>query len=202
MQPNEKLLPPGPRRRPRTGLSRLVQQVLSKSPGGSLRRRATRTILAGLVGAAVGGCATAPTTRPQSADVAEVERVLDAYHEAASRADEKTYFDLMTEDSVFLGTDATERWTKKDFQAFAQPHFEKPTAWTFVPASRNVSVAPGGAHAWFDELLDSEHLGQCRGTGVLRYESGQWRIAQYHLTIPVPNDLADDVVEQIRQLDK
>jgi hypothetical protein len=28
---------------------------------------------------------------------------------------------------------------------------------------------------------------------------GQWRIKQYHLTIPVPNELADEVVKRIRE---
>ena len=42
-------------------------------------------------------------------------------------------------------------------------------------------------------------LGRCRGTGVLRLIDGQWRIEQYHLTIPVPNELASEVVKRIRE---
>jgi hypothetical protein len=33
---------------------------------------------------------------------------------------------------------------------------------------------------------------------VLRKIDGQWRIEQYHLTIPVPNELADEFVKRIR----
>jgi hypothetical protein len=40
--------------------------------------------------------------------------------------------------------------------------------------------------------------GSARGTGVLRRIGGVWKIEQYHLTIPVPNALADEVVKRIR----
>jgi hypothetical protein len=38
-----------------------------------------------------------------------------------------------------------------------------------------------------------------RSTGVLIREDGAWKIAQYHLTIPIPNDLANRVVKMIRE---
>ena len=56
-----------------------------------------------------------------------------------------------------------------------------------------------GDTAWFDERLENEHYGECRGTGVLRKADGRWRIAQYNLSIPVPNDLASELVERIRE---
>jgi hypothetical protein len=34
----------------------------------------------------------------------------------------------MTEDAVFIGTDATENWGKPDFQEFAKPYFDKEKA--------------------------------------------------------------------------
>src|SRR5690349_16554349 len=46
-------------------------------------------------------------------DEKAIGAVLDDWHAAAAAADEERYFGLMTEDSVFLGTDATERWDKK-----------------------------------------------------------------------------------------
>jgi hypothetical protein len=51
--------------------------------------------------------------------------------------------------------------------------------------------------AWFDELLESPHLGTCRGSGVLVAVGGSWKITQYNLSIPIPNALADAVVKQI-----
>jgi hypothetical protein len=43
----------------------------------------------------------------------------------AAEAKFDTYFDKMTEDAVFIGTDATENWGKPDFQEFAKPYFDK-----------------------------------------------------------------------------
>ena len=36
--------------------------------------------------------------------------VLDAWHKAAADANFDAYFNLMTDDAVFIGTDATENW--------------------------------------------------------------------------------------------
>jgi len=69
-------------------------------------------------------------------------------------------------------------------------------AWTFTPRHRNVIVH--GDVAWFDESLDSASYGDCRGTGVLRRVNGEWKIAHYNLTIPIPNALAKEFVGRIR----
>ena len=129
-----------------------------------------------------------------------VETVLDAFHDAAARADEAAYFGLLADGAVFLGTDARERWTKEAFLAFARPHFAAGRGWRFVPRDRHVALSADGRVAWFDELLDSESYGECRGTGVLERTGDRWRIQQYHLTIPVPNELAREVVARIRGL--
>ncbi|MYH08244.1 MAG: nuclear transport factor 2 family protein, partial [Rhodothermaceae bacterium] len=42
----------------------------------------------------------------------EIESVLDDFHLAASEADYDRYFGHLAEESIFLGTDITERWTK------------------------------------------------------------------------------------------
>jgi len=47
-------------------------------------------------------------------------------------------------------------------------------------------------------MLDTPNLGLCRGSGVLISLGGQWRIAQYNLSIPIPNALANSIVKQIR----
>jgi len=128
-----------------------------------------------------------------------VAAVLDAFHNAAARADEKAYFDLLAPEAVFLGTDATERWDRAAFQAFAHPYFAKGQGWTFKPRDRHVDFSARGDLAWFDELLDSESYGECRGTGVLERIGDRWLVRQYHLTIPMPNDLAKEFVARIRE---
>jgi uncharacterized protein (TIGR02246 family) len=127
---------------------------------------------------------------------AEIARLLDDWHRAAARADAAGYLGPMAEDCVYLGTDASERWSLEAFRAFCEPYFARGVGWTYTPRERHVQVE--GDLAWFDERLWSEKYGECRGTGVLRRREGAWRIVHYSLTFPVPNELAAEVVELIR----
>jgi hypothetical protein len=128
---------------------------------------------------------------------------LDQLHDAASKADGARYFKLYTDDAVYIGTDASERWTIREFRAFAEPYFSKGTGWTYKPRSRHVTIADIPCHcvAWFDELLDSESYGTSRGAGVLVLRNGSWKISQYALTFPIPNDLAKGMTSEIRAFD-
>jgi ketosteroid isomerase-like protein len=135
-----------------------------------------------------------------AAESAAVAGVLDSFHAAAARADEEAYFALLAPNGVFLGTDATERWDKTAFRAFAHPYFSQGKGWTFTPRDRHLDFSRDGKVAWFDELLDSATYGECRGTGVLEKLDGAWKITQYHLTIPMPNDLAKELVARIREV--
>lgn len=133
------------------------------------------------------------------ADRPAVERALDALHDAASRADESRYFSLFAPDAIFLGTDATERWTLTEFRAYSHPYFSQGRGWTYHAQDRHVAFGPDGRTAWFDESLTNAKLGLCRGSGVLvKKPDGDWRIAQYNLSIPIPNTLAERVVGLIR----
>src|SRR5437868_3331722 len=89
-------------------------------------------------------------------ETAALGRVLDDWHDAAAKADEPRYFGHMAKGSVFLGTDAKERWTLEEFRAFSHPYFAKGKAWSFTPKNRHVLLGKDGATAWFDELLDTE----------------------------------------------
>ena len=132
--------------------------------------------------------------------VAGVGRTLDALHEAAARADGARYFALFAPDAVFIGTDAAERWSIAQFEAYARPIFAAGKGWVYHPRERHVALAdlPCSCVAWFDELLDSESYGTSRGTGVLLLQDGEWKIAQYALTFPIPNDLAHRMTAEIR----
>lgn len=126
-----------------------------------------------------------------------VEKVLDQFHQAAAEANFKQYFSLLSENAVFLGTDATERWTKKEFKLFVKPYFEKGVGWTYVPTQRDLVVIDSNT-VLFDELLENTSYGQCRGSGlVIKTEFG-WQIAQYNLSIPMPNALAKTFTSQIK----
>jgi hypothetical protein len=132
--------------------------------------------------------------------ITAINHTLDQLHKAASKADGETYFKLFTDNAVYIGTDASERWTIGEFRAFAEPYFAKGTGWTYKPKRRHVTLTSEPCHciAWFDELLDSESYGTSRGTGVLVLKNGEWKIAQYALTFPIPNDLAHGMTDQIK----
>jgi len=143
--------------------------------------------------------AAAPVPSPSEADVAAV---IDRWHAAAADADEERYFAFFTPDAVFLGTDGTERWTRDEFRTYAHPYFAKGKAWSFRAHGRHVSFAPDGRVAWFDEALATPNLGPCRGSGVLLLQGGQWRIAQYNLSVPIPNGLMNEVKALIEKDEK
>ena len=122
-----------------------------------------------------------------------IHQTLDTWHRAASEANFDAYFDLLTEDAVFVGTDATEVWGKADFAAFSKPYFDRGKAWSFTAVQRNVYVDSGQNMAWFDELLDTWML-LCRGSGVLKKVNGEWKISHYVLSITIPNDEVNPVI--------
>ena len=132
---------------------------------------------------------------------AAIGEVLDSFHEAASKADGELYFSLFFEGGVFIGTDVTERWTVAEFRQFAEPYFTEGRGWTYQPTGRHVDLSPAGDTAWFDEVLWNEKYGTCRGTGVLVLTGEGWRIAQYHLTFPIPNDLTVEVTARIKEFE-
>jgi ketosteroid isomerase-like protein len=115
----------------------------------------------------------------------QIEIVLNNWHKAAGEANFDTYFDLMTSDAVFIGTDATEYWEGEAFKIFAKPYFDRGKAWNFTPLERHIYV--NESMAWFDELLETQ-MGICRGSGVLKNVNGSWKIAHYVLSIAVPNE--------------
>jgi hypothetical protein len=127
----------------------------------------------------------------------KVGAVLDDWHQAASVADEPRYFSYFAPNGVFMGTDATERWTVAEFRTWAKPHFDSKKAWIFRPHDRHIDFSADGKTAWFDEMLDTPNLGPARGSGVLVLVGGKWKIAQYNLSIPIPNSLAASIVKQI-----
>lgn len=129
-----------------------------------------------------------------------IDAVLDAFHAAAAAADEDRYFATLTPDAVFLGTAPGERWEGSTFRDFVHAHFSRGKGWTYVPSQRSVRVAEDGRSAWFDETIENVAYGECRGAGVLRHGGEGWRIAQYDLTIPIPNQLAPEVVARIREM--
>ena len=139
----------------------------------------------------------------QSTPEIEAAATLDRIHAAASTADGATYFAQFTPDARFIGTDASERWSLAEFRAYAEPYFAQGRGWSYSPRDRVMTLAPLDCRCviWFDELLDNASYGETRGSGVLRLTDDGWKIEQYVLSIPVPNDKARAVVALIRTPD-
>lgn len=136
----------------------------------------------------------------QQTEKEKVDRVLDSWHAAAANARFQDYFDQMSEEAVFVGTDAGEHWDKAEFMSFSKPYFDRGKAWAFTPLQRHVYFDKGGTVAWFDELLDT-WMQLCRGSGVLIKEGGEWKIAHYVLSLTIPNETVDGAIELKKQRD-
>ncbi len=127
---------------------------------------------------------------------AVINGLLDNWHHAASVADEKAFFGLLDTDAIYLGTDASERWTKSEFREWARPHFQRESAWTLEPHDRTVYLSGDGRLAWFEEYLDTR-MGDCRGSGVMVKTRAGWKLSHYDLALTVPNDKIDGLIELI-----
>jgi len=68
-------------------------------------------------------CQQPNTATDQATAIKEIGNTLDSFNRAAARADFNAYFNYYTEDGIFCGTDATERWDKKQFMEWSKPYF-------------------------------------------------------------------------------
>jgi hypothetical protein len=133
-------------------------------------------------------------TNSENKEQEQITIVLDNWHKAAADANAKLYFGALTDDAVFIGTDATENWNKKEFEAFAKPFFDKGKAWDFKPLERHIYLSKDQKTAWFDELLDT-WMKVCRGSGVMVKVGNEWKIQHYVLSMTVPNDNTNEVIK-------
>lgn len=128
----------------------------------------------------------------------DLDKILDNFHQAAAQADYTRYMDLLAEDAIYLGTDSGERWNKAEFSAFVKPYFSQGKGWLYRPIERHITATKADNIVFFDELLENKNYGRCRGSGLLINTKQGWKILQYNLSIPVPNAIANDVVDSIQ----
>ena len=151
-----------------------------------------KIVLAVLVVITLSGCKS--MMENQTISKANIKVTLDSWHKAAADANYNDYFALMADDAVFIGTDATENWDKKAFQAYSKPHFDKGKAWNFTVLERHIYFDKTGKTAWFDELLNTQ-MKICRGSGVLVKIGAEWKIKQYVLSMTIPNENSNEVIK-------
>lgn len=128
----------------------------------------------------------------------KINRLLDNWHRAAATADEDTFFGSMTPQAVYIGTDASERWLRDQLREWSKEYFERESAWSFRPTSRQLRLSDDQTLAWFDEKLDT-WMGTCIGSGVVRRTESGWKIEHYHLAFTVPNDKMDSVLKLLKE---
>ncbi len=156
------------------------------------KQQMKKTVLI-LFGICLWSCKSTLINAPSNS-LQNVNQTLDQWHLAAAQANYNNYFGLMTQDAVFIGTDATENWNRADFETYAKPHFDKGKAWRFTAIERHVYFDKSEKIAWFDELLNTQ-MKICRGSGVLVKIGKEWKIKHYVLSMTVPNDNSNAVIE-------
>jgi ketosteroid isomerase-like protein len=122
----------------------------------------------------------------------EVDKFITNWHNAAARADSDAYFGAIDEDGIYIGTDKTERWTKQEFFNWSKKYFDAGKAWSFTGEDRHICFSEDGKTSWFDEVIDNGTT-KWRGSGVLVKKKDGWKIMQYVLSVPVPNEVYKEV---------
>lgn len=123
-----------------------------------------------------------------------ISMLLNQWHKSAAEANFDAYFEKMSSDSYFIGTDVKENWNIAKFKEFSKPFFDNGKAWSFKSIQRNIYFNESNNTAWFDELLDT-WMGVCRGSGVLEKNNGKWEIKQYVLSLTIPNENINEIIE-------
>jgi hypothetical protein len=139
------------------------------------------SLLLGLAIAAQAHADTSPTA------------TLDAFYAASAGSNQSAFIAQLTEDAVLLGVDGVERLQGQALRDHVSKSFgsESATAtngntWGYHSSDRHIRLSADGTVAWFDESLQHEQLGAGRASGVLVANGGNWKIAQYNRTVPLP----------------
>ena len=128
------------------------------------------------------------------AQLPETDALLNQWHQAAAKSQLTDYFSMMSDDFVFVGTQADEVWNKTAFYEYSEPVFSKGKGWNMQLLIRNWYGDSSSGYMYFDELLDTQ-MGVCRGSGVFKKVNGKWKIAHYVLSLTIANDQVKSVLE-------
>lgn len=135
-----------------------------------------------------------PVYAQESEDISiktEVNDFIQEWHKNAAEADLE-YFNKISDDGIYIGTDPTELWTKSEFVEWSRKYFERGKAWSFETIERNIYLSSDTTFIWFDELLNTG-MGVCRASGIVRKIENDWVIQHYHLSIAIPNENVNDI---------
>lgn len=136
----------------------------------------------------------------QNKETEILNKLLDQWHLAATNANGSAFFEFMDSDCIYIGTDASERWSKKEFVKFAKPYFDKGKAWDFIPIERKFYFSGNKKITWFNETLNT-WMGICRSSGVVEKSAGKWKLKHYHLSVTVPNEKIKEFIKLVEKED-
>lgn len=125
-----------------------------------------------------------------------IDKLINEWHMDATTGKLDSYFNKMTDDAYFIGTDASEKWVASEFKVFCEPHFADGSGWDFKTIKREIYLNDNKDFAWFDEQLDT-WMGVCMSSGVLIKTKDGWKIKHYQLSVAIPNDLINDFIKLV-----
>jgi hypothetical protein len=135
--------------------------------------------------------------KQEKPNIDNLNNQIDQWHQAAADMDADTYFGMMAAESVFIGTDKTENWTKSEFEALYRPYFAEGKSWDFKMIERNWYFNKDANMAWFDETLNT-WMGVCQSSGVMeKQDNGNWLINHYQLSLTIDNNKIDTVIKAV-----
>lgn len=142
------------------------------------------------------GCSPPNRSQLKNHQIVTIDQLISNWHQDAANANLGGYMRLMDSSFVYVGTDASEKWTKDEFSTFCKPYFDQNKTWDFKSIDRTINISADQNSAWFYEILQT-HMGTCRGSGILELKNKQWKLRQYVLSLAIPNEKMSEVKKLI-----
>lgn len=121
-------------------------------------------------------------------------KFIDTWHGNASKAEFDAYFNAISENGVYIGTDPEEYWTKQEFREWISKSLKPNKGFHFETIDRNIFFNDEEDIAWFNEKLNTD-MGVCHATGIATQTRSGWKINYYQLSVTVPNELLKPFLE-------
>jgi class 3 adenylate cyclase len=124
----------------------------------------------------------------------EIRQVVTRFFEALRDGDEDAITSRISRQHGFerLGSDATERWQEGEIAARVWPQQVREMgggyAWKLIDDIRAMSEGSVGWAVARTELAAPEGPVEMRFTCVLHLEHGEWKLVQWHSSVPVSNE--------------
>ena len=123
----------------------------------------------------------------------EIAAVLDSMHEGFQKKDFKELENCLTEDGLYLGTDPSQTWSKKQLTEYYDSHVDDSAIVSYNLVSRNILLSRNNNSAIAIEQFFSGRISEkvmIRGVARLIYRDNEWKINFYSWSmIPRTRDM-------------